>query len=1118
LTTILRKIIMKKTKFFKWKITASLCLALQIVVSSVSASLVMTGSYQQSASDFTPTWTVAPSLIAGMSPSAQAGNFTSEANTPGVSALTDGVIGPVSASTFDIYAAGGSGAGTTVTYALPVQANGYNLTNITVYSGWANGGRVGQAYTVLYSTVANPGNFIWLTNVSYSAGFSGNNPNNPIAIQVQLSDSLGGVIAANVAAIQFDFTCPSANDENGGTGYSEITVQGTPAASVVSPVVSITTSNENGSNPFTPTWTAETPDLIAGLDPSTTNGNFNADGNEGDISVLTDGVIGTSGSASEFASCGASGGTTLIYTLANSPNGSDVTNIVVYSGWGDTGRDGQYYSLSYSTVTAPTTYIPITTVFYLPEGVSGAQANRVAITTSTGAALAQNVANVKFDFGAPPGASSFNNGWQGYSEIIVQGTNSAPPTAPPSPILVQDTLPDYAETVVGDQVVLTAAFSNSPPVNLQWQQIVSSPAATNNINTGVLNATNNGVVTSTLTLNNVQLTSSGSYRLEGLSATNGAAAPSYSSATPLVVGSVPAPVNNIIMTYAAQTAPTTFYPPWTVNTNIDLIYGFPTDESGNPGTATAGSGNYGVDGGTLGDPTILVDGIVGNLGPQLVTCGPGGGASMTYDLILSSASKGYDLTNITVYGGWGDAGRDEQKYQVLYTTVSAPTTYVPLLTTEYDPANPHAERLSNRTTLVPASGVMANNVISLEFIFDGPSNGNGYQGYSEITVGGTPSTVILAKPTLTQDVVPLTAATVVGDSLTLTASFDNATSYQWQKNGTNISGANSPTLVLSNLKVIDTATAEGYSLVASNSAGGSRSSSCALTVNPVPAPVANAIVSMAAQTELATSFTPDWDSSMLTSSLLYNVAPSTSGNGSFTAPYDQGQGASAPAVLTDGSFGTIDYAVSGDYADFSCIGSDPNAGNFVTYVIPGSANGYTITNITSYGGWGDGGRDAQAYTVYYSTVAQPTNFIKLAVVNYLPVNPTGISVTRATITPSTGALATNVAGLYFDFTSPAGENGYEGYSEIAVYGSPSGPLVIAPPIRSITQSGGNLIVTGAGGYPPNSSYTWLTTTNLSAPIIWTTNSTGTLDATGSFSNAIPIDLLQKASFFRLRIP
>jgi hypothetical protein len=75
----------------------------------------------------------------------------------------------------------------------------------------------------------------------------------------------------------------------------------------------------------------------------------------------------------------------------------------------------------------------------------------------------------------------------------------------------------------------------------------------------------------------------------------------------------------------------------------------------------------------------------------------------------------------------------------------------------------------------------------------------------------------------------------------------------------------------------------------------------------------------------------------------------------------------------------------------------------------------------------------------------------------------------------------------------------------------------APVLGTARVAGGNLVLTGTGG-TPNGGYTWLTTTNLTAPIIWTTNSTGTLDATGSFSNSIPIDPSQPASFFRLRTP
>ena len=80
---------MNKPQLLKWKIAASLvCTALLIFASSASAALVVTGTFQNpgtSSFDPTATWTVATdSLIAGMSPTTQAGNFTGEGNTPGV--------------------------------------------------------------------------------------------------------------------------------------------------------------------------------------------------------------------------------------------------------------------------------------------------------------------------------------------------------------------------------------------------------------------------------------------------------------------------------------------------------------------------------------------------------------------------------------------------------------------------------------------------------------------------------------------------------------------------------------------------------------------------------------------------------------------------------------------------------------------------------------------------------------------------------------------------------------------------------------------------------------------------------------------------------------------------
>ena len=80
-------------------------------------------------------------------------------------------------------------------------------------------------------------------------------------------------------------------------------------------------------------------------------------------------------------------------------------------------------------------------------------------------------------------------------------------------------------------------------------------------------------------------------------------------------------------------------------------------------------------------------------------------------------------------------------------------------------------------------------------------------------------------------------------------------------------------------------------------------------------------------------------------------------------------------------------------------------------------------------------------------------------------------------------------------------------------------LAVTPPrVNPPTVAGGNLVLTGAGG-PPGASYTWLTSTNVAAPLaFWKTNSTGVFDSSGGFSNAFPINHSVPGLFFELRTP
>jgi hypothetical protein len=1036
---------------------------------SAMAQLTVTTANQHGTAGtypFTPSWTIPTgSLIAGQTPLTANGNFTLDLTSRSVNSLTAGgslAIGTVAGDTGPdpvgntttsanyVTCGSGSGAGNTLIYSLPTTTYGYNLTNITVFSGWADNGRDGQYYTVWYSTVANPTNFVYLTAVSYNPSVASSTPT---ANRAVIADASGGVIAASVAAVKFDFTFPGS--ENGWVGYGAITVQGNPAASLTASPVIISTATQTGTSPYTPTWTLETPNLIAGVTPSTANGTFNKE-SSGGVTVLNNGVLGISGDITGFATCGSSGGNTLVYPVTGGAYGSDVTNIVVYSGWGDGGRDGQYYVVSYSTIAAPTTYVPICTVLYNPTGTSGAVANRVAIRTSNGTALGSGVANIKFDFATPVNASGFDNAYQGFSEIIVQGKDASSPPPPPSPLLAQDTLPTYVETVAGDQVILTAAFSSQVPANLQWQFV--GGGVTNDLA---------GATSATLTLNNVEVADSGSYRLKAVNATNSAAAPSYSTTVPVVVSALPAAVNNVILAYAGQCgagptiADTNFVPTWALDTANDLILGFPTDNSGNPGTATAGNGNYGLSQAN-GDPTILADGSVGYVSywpgvgasPTLVTCGSSGsapGASMTYYLNTSSAQYGYDITNITVYGGWGDGGRNEQKYQVLYSTVAAPATFINLGTFDYNPSNPNNYQSATRTMLVPASGALAQGVyaVQINWALAGSPPKNGYEGYSEVIIKGTASA---NKPTPTQDITPLTASDTVGGTLKIEAAFSGATSYQWKKDGTNIPGATTSTLILNNLQAGDTATNGGYSLVASNSSGVTASRGCAVTVLAPAAAVGNVIAKYATQSSDAGSFSPTWDTSSFSTSLIAGMTPTTYGSGNFNDPDSNplsGGKAGGLAVLTDSDYGTI--VGDGSHPAFATCG--PNAGQFVTYTLPASTYGYDVTNIQISSGWNDGGRDAVWGTVYYSTVASPEVFIPIGSVSNNPTVDVA-SVIRATLAPASGALVRNAAAILVDFTVPSGiPNGYSGFSQINVFGTPS---AASYPTVSVTGSSENL--------------------------------------------------------------
>ncbi len=946
-------------------------------------------------------------------------------------------------------------------------------------------------------TVPASGSDVVGSQVTFSATFDGSRP---IFYQWQVDNGGGPVPITGATNTTLTLTNLQLTDT---AAYSLLasnalgTLPSTEVPFTVNPVppatnnIVITYANQlglGGNRTFTPTWTISTnADLIAGSLPSAVGpGAFN-DPQEhigGTPVVLTDGKLATlypegitSPDVITGGTAGSGAGQYVIYTLPPSANGYDLTNIVSYGGWADAGRDEQRYTLYYSTVAAPTNFTAFADVLFNPFNPSSVQsATRATITPLAGVPLVKNVAALKFDFSTLNNGAE--NGFVGYSEIQVYGTNSAP-----APIIASDTEPGSGSDVVGSQVTFTASFGGA--TSYQWQ-----------VDTGSGPVNIPGATNTTLTLTNLQLTNSGTYRLVA----SNASGTTPSTGSPFVVNSAPGPDGNgIVASPANQTGRGATYSPNYVIAPGSLIAGLSP-------SAIGGTGNFINEGG--GGVAVLTDGVFGHVGSgnnsTLATCGVNpGGNSVTYT--FTGSASGYDLTNIVTYGGWSDGGRDEQAYTISYSTVVAPATFIPLTTVDFLPSIPAGKPTTSRVTVAPAvGGPMATNVAAIKFDFTNPVGENGWEGYAELSVYGAASAPLPLPPTVTQDLLPHTGSDVVGSQVRFTAAFNGTAPiyYQWFKNGAIITGATSSVLTLNNLQAGDSA---AYNLVASNALGVASTTTNSFTVNAVPAPVNGVIISPANQTDISGGFVPTW---LLSSgSLIAGKSPSSVGTGSFTQ-----EGAGGASVLTDGSLGTSGGSLTG----FATCGSGAG-GRSATYTLSGSTNGYNLTNITVYAGWGDSGRDQQAYTVSYATASAPATFIPLASVNFNPSIPGGTpSADRVTLTSATaGPLAANVVSVKFDYTNPAGENGYSGYDEIQVFGVPPAAAPIS--IHSPTVVSGNLVLTGTGG-TPGAGYTWLTATNAATPRSqWTTNSTGTFDGTGSFSNSIPVGS-GAGRFFLLRVP
>jgi hypothetical protein len=249
--------------------------------------------------------------------------------------------------------------------------------------------------------------------------------------------------------------------------------------------------------------------------------------------------------------------------------------------------------------------------------------------------------------------------------------------------------------------------------------------------------------------------------------------------------------------------------------------------------------------------------------PGLATTAPGGSISPTFSLTLPSTAGTYTYYFTALQNGVQYFGPTQSATIVVNTnpttSLSASSTAVNLgqsVTLTSVTTDPDSNLTSQAIDYIPPGGgswvsgtsgngnrwdggptgsnTLANTMTmstagTWQFRARGGDSLGGLSGFQYVNVSvssGTP-------PTITTQPSNVTATQGQAASFTVAASGTAPLSFQWRKNGTNISGATAATLSLTNVQSTDVAT---YSCYVSNSYGSATSNNATLTVNP-PAPV-----------------------------------------------------------------------------------------------------------------------------------------------------------------------------------------------------------------------------------------------------------------------------------------
>jgi len=163
----------------------------------------------------------------------------------------------------------------------------------------------------------------------------------------------------------------------------------------------------------------QTSGLSSVSDALTPNGAENNAWSHGTTASLADGAFGPAGADGSY--CIASGSVTYQLNTNLNPAGYIITNITTYSGWDNSGRANQNYTVSFRGV-GSSTFVDPAVVSYAVN-VSSPSGTKVTLAGFT----ETNVAAIRFDFSTP----AQQNVGAGYKEVDVFGYGAATVWIPP---------------------------------------------------------------------------------------------------------------------------------------------------------------------------------------------------------------------------------------------------------------------------------------------------------------------------------------------------------------------------------------------------------------------------------------------------------------------------------------------------------------------------------------------------------------------------------------------------------------------------------------------------------------------------------------------------------------